>query len=68
MGLMQEILVSCSPTVEVAVFISDASGMGRVLEENLGLIRAHIRKGHGLKAFIPVMIIGNSITIINWDS
>jgi hypothetical protein len=42
--------------------------MGRVLEENLGLIRAHIRKGHGLKVFIPVMIVGNSMTIINWDS
>jgi hypothetical protein len=68
MERMQEILVSCSPTVEVAIFISDAVGMGRVLEGNLGLIRAHIRKGHGLKAFIPVMIIGNSITIINWDS
>jgi hypothetical protein len=68
MGRMQEILVSCSPTVEVAIFISDAAGMGRVLEENLGLIRAHIRKGHGLKVFIPVMIVGNSMTIINWDS
>ena len=68
MARIQEILVSCSPTVEVAIFISDAAGMGRVLEENLGLIRAHIRKGHGLKVFIPVMIVGNSMTVINWDS
>ena len=68
MARIQEILVSCAPIVEVAIFISDAAGMGQVLEENLGLIRAHIRKGYGLKAFIPVMIVGNSLTLINWDS
>jgi hypothetical protein len=67
-GRIQEILVSCDHTVQVAIFISDAAGMGQVLvEENLAVIRAHIRKGHGLKAFIPVMVVGHSLTLINWD-
>lgn len=62
---MQEVLVECAPKVQIAVFLSDAAGMGAVLEDNLGLVEAHIRRGH-LKGFLPVVVVGHRLTVINW--
>jgi hypothetical protein len=62
---LQEVLVQCAPGVQVAIFISDAPGMGAVLEDNLGLIEAHIRRGN-LKGFLPVIVVGGRLTVIGW--
>ena len=65
MQRMQEVLVECDPIVEVAIFLSDATGIGAVLEDNIKLMDAHLRKGK-LKGFLPVVAVGNQLTVLDW--
>ncbi len=65
MQRMQEVLVECDPIVEVAIFLSDASGIGAVLEDNIKLMDARLRKG-SLKGFLPVVAVGNQLTVLEW--
>lgn len=62
---MQEVLVECSPQTQIAIFLSDAAGLGSVLEDNLSLVEAHIRRGN-LRGFLPVLVVGKRITVVNW--
>lgn len=65
MQRMQEVLVECDPIVQVAIFLSDATGIGAVLEDNIKLMDAHLRKGK-LKGFLPVVAVGNQLTVLDW--
>ena len=64
MQRMQEVLVECDPIVQVAIFLSDATGIGAVLEDNIKLMDAHLRKGK-LKGFLPVVAVGNQLTVLD---
>jgi hypothetical protein len=66
MQRMQEVLVECDPIVQVAIFLSDATGIGAVLEDNIKLMDAHLRKGK-LKGFLPVVAVGNKLTVLDWQ-
>lgn len=66
MQRMQEALVECDPIVQVAIFLSDATGIGAVLEDNIKLMDAHLRKGK-LKGFLPVVAVGNKLTVLDWQ-
>jgi hypothetical protein len=66
MQRMQEVLVECDPIVQVAIFLSDATGIGAVLEDNIKLIDAHLKKGK-LKGFLPVVAVGNKLTVLDWQ-
>jgi hypothetical protein len=66
MQRMQEVLVECDPIVQVAIFLSDATGIGAVLEDNSKLMDAHLRKGK-LKGFLPVVAVGNKLTVLEWQ-
>ncbi|MEI7464717.1 MAG: hypothetical protein WCJ87_05190 [Burkholderiales bacterium] len=65
MQRMQEVLVECDPIVQVAIFLSDATGIGAVLEDNIKLMDVHLRKGK-LKGFLPVVAVGNQLTVLDW--
>jgi hypothetical protein len=65
MQRMQEVLVECDPIVQVAIFLSDATGIGAVLEDNIRLMDAQLRKGK-LKGFLPVVAVGNQLTVLDW--
>jgi hypothetical protein len=66
MQRMQEVLVECDPIVQVAIFLSDATGIGAVLEDNIKLMDAHLKKGK-LKGFLPVVAVGNKLTVLEWQ-
>lgn len=66
MKRMQEVLVECDPIVQVAIFLSDATGIGAVLEDNIKLMDAHLKKGK-LKGFLPVVAVGNRLTVLEWQ-
>ena len=66
MQRMHEVLVECDPIVQVAIFLSDASGIGAVLEGNIKLMDAHLKKGK-LKGFLPVVAVGNELTVLDWS-
>jgi hypothetical protein len=63
---MQEVLGECDLIVQVAIFLSDAVGMGAVLEDNIKLMDAHLRKGT-LKGVLPVVAVGNKLTVLEWQ-
>ena len=65
MQRMQEVLVECDPIVQVAIFLSDATDIGAVLEDNIKLMDARLRKGK-LKGFLPVVAVGNQLTVLDW--
>lgn len=64
MSLIRETMVHCSQ-IKVCVFISDVKGMGSVLEDNLRLFNAYTKSGN-LIAFLPIIVVGRKITLINW--
>jgi hypothetical protein len=64
MTSIRETLVHC-PNVKVCVFISDMKGMGSVLEDNLGLFDAYMKKGN-LRYFFPIVVVRRRLTLVNW--
>jgi hypothetical protein len=60
-----ETLVHC-PNVKVCIFISDMKGMASVLEDNLGLFDAFMKKGN-LRYFFPIVVVARRVTLINWQ-
>ena len=64
---LQQALIRCGRQTDVAIFVTtlETTG-GRILEESLGVARAHIHKGD-LKAYFPVVLVGRKMTVLDWE-
>jgi len=63
---LQEAMILCGRQIEVAIFITNLDGGGKILSESLGIAAAHIKKGQ-IDAFLPVVVAGRKMTVLDWE-
>ena len=71
MRKLREALIGCcdgsgsTPKTEVAIFVGPLESIERVIEESVGDLERHLRKG-ALKVFIPIGVLRNKLNVLDW--
>jgi len=71
MRQIRDVLIKCCDSqnhskTEVVIFISPLTPIDSVMNESVGDIEGHMRKGI-LKAFIPIGVLRDRISVLRWN-